>query len=241
LIIDNQFIAEFFFLSKAGATSNGGATTMLDLLRDLKLTFLYFGLVLFGVGAILFALLAPKSIRKYRTPEEYVLAMGASQTEWLILDSLTRVGRSAWVGEYYTNPDSYGATSLSFTEDTLYQLDAILEHVGHNAYVEETEAGEPIQYDPGMGFYNALANVMTDRVLECILSKRRVERALWQNAIGVIVEDRAREVFYMAHTFDEWSKFGARLSCSAMFAFGAILLAVPTIITSIEVISQIGN
>ena len=166
--------------------------------------------------------------------------MGAAQTEWLIVDSLTRVGSSAWDGDYFENPDSYGATSLSFTEDTLYQLDAILEHAGHNAFVEETEAGEPTQPDPDMGFYNALGNVMTDRVLECILSKRRVDRALWHNAVGVIVEDRARDVFYMAYTFDEWSEFTARLSCSVMFALGAVLLAVPTIITSLEVLSQIG-
>ncbi len=241
LIIYNQFIAEFFFLSKFDPDSDKGTLSVLDLLRDLKLTFLYFGLVLFGIGAILFALFAPRSIKKYKTPEEYVLAMGAAQTEWLIVDSLTRVGKYAWKGEYYENPDSYGTTSLSFTEDVLYQLDAILEHAGHNAFVEEEEPSEATRYDPYTDFYNALGNVMTDRVLECILSKRRVDRALWHNAVGVIVEDRARDVFYMAYTFDEWSKFCVRLSCSSMFALGAILLAIPTIITTMEVVSQIGK
>lgn len=214
---------------------------MLDLLRDLKLTFLYFGLVSFGVGAILFALFAPRSVRKHKTPEEYVLAMGAAQTEWLIVDNLTRVGGSARGGDWLINPDSFGQTSLSFTEDTLYQLDAILEHAGRNAFDDEEDPGNITQEDPDMGFYNAIGNVMTDRVLECILSKRRVDRALWYNAIGVIVDDRSREVFYMAYSFDEWSKFGARLSCSVMFALGGVLLAIPTIITSVEVVSQIGK
>lgn len=68
---------------------------------------------------------APQSIKKYKTPEEYVLAMREAQTEWLIIDNLTRVGRSAWKGEYFENPDSYGTISLSFTEDTMLQLDAI--------------------------------------------------------------------------------------------------------------------
>lgn len=240
LIIYNQFIAEFFFLSNADTASSGQTASLLDLLRDLKLTFLYFGLVFFGAGAILFALMAPKSVRKYRTPEEFVLAMGAAQTEWLIVDSLSRVGRSAWKGDFFGNPDGYGATSLSFTDDTLFQLDAILEHAGHNAFEDLEVPSESVESDPDWGFYNALGNVMTDRVLECILSKRRVERALWHNAIGVIVEDRARDVFYLTYTFDEWSKFGARLSCSALFAFGAVLLAIPTIITSIEVVSQVG-
>jgi len=241
LIIYNQFIAEFFFLSTRDTVPDGSTLSVLDLLRDLKLTFLYFGLVSFGVGAILFGFFAPSSIRKYKTPEEYVLAMGAAQTEWLIVDNLTRVGGSAWDGEWYKDPDSYGKTSLSFTEDTLYQLDAILEHAGHNAFVDDEEPSEHTQDDQDMGFYNGLGNVMTDRVLECILSKRRVDRALWHNAIGVIVDDRARDVFYMAYSFDEWSKFGARLSCSIMFALGGVLLSIPTIITSVEVVSQIGR
>jgi hypothetical protein len=241
LIIYNQFIADFFFLSKNGTSTNTESATILDLLRDLKLTFFYFGLVFFGTGAILFALFAPKSIRKYNTPEEYVLAMGAAQTEWLIVDSLTRVGRSAWKGDYFENPDSYGTTSLSFTEDTMYQLDAILEYAGHNAFVEETQTEETREPDPGFGFYNALGNVMTDRVLECILSKRRVDRALWHNTIGVIVDDRARDVFYMTYAFDEWSRFSARLWCAVMFVFGAALLVIPTFITSFEVVSQVGK
>ena len=239
LIIYNQFIADFFFLSKSGTNSSAESATTVDLLRDLKLTFLYFGLVFFGIGAILFALFSPESIRKYKASEEYVLAMGAAQTEWLIIDSLTRVGRSAWKGEYFENPDSYGATSLSFTEDTMFQLDAILEHAGHNAFVEEANPGEPGEPDTDIGFYNALGNVMRDRVLECILSKRRVDRALWHNAVGVIVEDRARDVFYMTYAFDNWSKFCARLSCAIMFVLGATLLAIPTVITSLEVISQV--
>jgi predicted membrane channel-forming protein YqfA (hemolysin III family) len=241
LIIYNQFIAEFFFLSNSGALADRPTLTVLDLLRDLKLTFLYFGLVFFGVGAILFAAFAPRSVRKYKTPEEYVLAMGAAQTEWLIVDNLTRVGSSAWGGDWYDDLESYGKTSLSFTEDTLYQLDAILEHAGHNAFDDEEEPSDLTQHDPDMGFYNAMGNVMTDRVLECILSKRRVDRALWHNAIGVVVDDRARDVFYMAYSFDEWSKFGARLSCSIMFAWGGALLSIPTIITSVEVVSQIGK
>lgn len=241
LIIYNQFIAEFFFLSNSGLASDRPTTTVLDLLRDLKLTFLYFGLVSFGVGAILFAFFAPKSVRTYKTPEEYVLAMDTAQTEWLIVDNLTRVGGAAWDGNWHNDPDSYGRTSLSFTEDTLYQLDAILEHAGHNALVDEEEPGEPTQDGLDMGFYDGLGNVVTDRVLECILSKRRVDKVLWHNAIGVIVDDRARDVFYMAYSFDEWSKFGARLSCSIMFALGGVLLSVPTIITSVEVVSQIGK
>jgi hypothetical protein len=83
LVIYNQFIADFFFLSESGSATRLGPATILDLLSDARLTFLYFGLVFFGIGAILFALLAPKSIRKYKTPEEYVLAMEAVQTEWL--------------------------------------------------------------------------------------------------------------------------------------------------------------
>ncbi|MEO0893342.1 MAG: hypothetical protein AAFY35_12160 [Pseudomonadota bacterium] len=241
LIIYNQFIAEFFFFSNNGVASDPSTLTLLDLLQDLKLTFLYFGLVFFGIGAILFAAFAPRSIRKYKTPEEYVLAMGAAQTEWLIVDNLTRVGSSAWDGDWYNDLESYGKTSLSFTEDTLHQLDAILQHAGHNAFCDEAEPGDLAQPDPEMGFYNAIGNVMTDRVLECILSKRRVDRALWHNAIGVIVNDRARDVFYMAYSFDEWSKFGARLSCSIMFALGGTLLSIPTIITSVEVISHIGQ
>lgn len=240
LIIYNQLIADFFFLSKGGGTG-AEPVTILDLLGDLKLTFLYFGLIFFGIGAILFAMFAPKSIKKYKTPEEYVLAMGAAQTEWLIIDSLTRVGRSAWKGEYFENPDSYGTISLSFTEDTMFQLDAILEHAGHNAFDDEPRPNGSEASDTDIGFYNALGNVMRDRVLECILSRRRVDRALWHNATGVIVQDRARDVFYMTYTFDESSRFGLRLSCSVMFALGATLLAIPTLITSVEVISQIGK
>lgn len=46
LIIYNQLIANFFFLSKGGIT---GAlpVTILDLFRDLKLIFLYFGLIFY--------------------------------------------------------------------------------------------------------------------------------------------------------------------------------------------------
>lgn len=241
LIIYNQFIAEFFFLSNIGPASDLPRLSVFDLLRDLKLTFLYFGLVFFGIGAILFLFFAPKSIRKYKTPEEFVLAMGAAQTEWLIVDNLSRVGGSAWGGDWINDPDSYGKTSLSFTEDTLYQLDAILEHACHKAFTYKGKPSEPARDELDTGFYNASGNVMTSRVLECILSKRRVDRTLWHNAIGAIVDDRARDVLYMAYSFDEWSKFGARLSCSIMFALGGLFLSVPTLITSVEVVSQIGK
>ncbi|WP_290689726.1 MULTISPECIES: hypothetical protein [unclassified Haematobacter] len=184
---------------------------------------------------------APKSIKKYKTPEEYVLAMGAAQTEWQIIDNLMRVGRSAWNGEYFENPYSYGTISLSFTEDTMFQLDAILEHAGHNVFDDEPSSNGSETSDAEIGFHNALGNVMRDRVLECILSRRRVNLAIWQNATGVIVEDRARDVFYMTYAFDESTKFGVRLSCSVMFVLGAALLAIPTIITSLEVISQIAK
>lgn len=123
----------------------------------------------------------------------------------------------------------------------MFQLDAILEHAGHNAFDDEPHSNNSEPPDPDIGFYNAIGNVMTDRVLECILSKRRVDRALWHNATGVIVEDRARDVFYMTYTFDESSRFGMRLSCAVMFTIGSALLAIPTLITSFEVISQIGK
>jgi len=238
LVIYNQFIAEFFFLSNATPDLPQENPALLDLFKELKLTFLYFGLLLFGIGAMLFAAYAPRNIRKYKSPEEYVLKMEAAQTEWLIVDNLTRVGRAAWKGEYFENPESYGHTSLSFTEDTLYQLDAILEFAGHNAFSASEEPVTASDPDPDLGFYNAIGNVMTDRVLECILSKRRVDRAIWHNSVGVIVEHRARDVFYLAYTFDEWSRFGARLACATMFLLGGILLAIPTLITSLEVISQ---
>jgi hypothetical protein len=264
LVIYNQFIADFFFLSNTTPDLPQESPSLLDLFRELKLTFLYFGLLLFGIGAMLFAAYAPRNIRKYKSPEEYLLKMEAAQTEWLIVDNLTRVGRAAWKGEYFESPSrsqrsqdrsvrdkgqsghrpicatepSYGNTSLSFTEDTLYQLDAILEFAGHNAFSDSEEPVTASEPDPDLGFYNALGNVMTDRVLECILSKRRVDRAIWHNSVGVIVEHRARDVFYLAYTFDEWSRFGARLACASMFLLGGILLAIPTVITSLEVISQ---
>ena len=191
LVIYNQFIAEFFFLSNANPDLPQESHSLLDLFRELKLTFLYFGLLLFGVGAMFFAAYAPRNIRKYKSPEEYVLKMDAAQTEWLVVDNLTRVGRAAWKGEYFENPNSYGNTSLSFTEDTLYQLDAILEFAGHNAFSVSEEPVTASEPDPDLGFYNASGNVMTDRVLECILSKRRVDRAIWHNSVGVIVEHRA--------------------------------------------------
>ncbi|WP_313533458.1 hypothetical protein [Haematobacter sp.] len=45
LIIYNQLIANFFFLSKGGEAMGAEPVTILDLLTDLKLTFLYFGLI----------------------------------------------------------------------------------------------------------------------------------------------------------------------------------------------------
>lgn len=238
LVIYNQFIAELFFLSNTNPDLLQDSPSLLDLFKELKLTFLYFGLLFFGVGSLLFAAYAPRNIRKYKSPEEYVLKMEAAQTEWLIVDNLTRVGRAAWQGEYFENPDSYGNISLSFTENTLYQLDAILEYAGHNAFSVSEESVAESGYDPDFGFYNAMGNVMTDRVLECILSKRRVDRAIWHNSVGAIVAHRARDVFYLAYTFDEWSRFGARLACATMFLLGGILLAIPTLITSLEIISQ---
>jgi hypothetical protein len=241
LIIYNQLIADFFFLSKAGKVHDNSPVTILDLFRDNKLTFLYFGLVLFGVGAIIFSLFAPKSIRKYKTAEEYVVSVEPAKTDWLIVENLTRVGRAAVSGEYLNQSESYGATSLSFTDETFYQLDAILEHAGHNAFDDDDRTEGGVDPEGDFGFYNGLANIMTDRVLECILMRRRVDRVLWLSAIDVIVKDRARDVLYMAYTFDEWSNFPMRLASATMFLVGGILLAIPTIVTSVEVVSQFWN
>jgi predicted membrane channel-forming protein YqfA (hemolysin III family) len=241
LVIYNQAIAGFFFLSKDAVISTQPEDSLLSLLRNMKLTFLYFGLLFFGVGTIIFGIFSPRSIRRYKSAEEYVLASEAAQTEWLIIDNLTRVGKSAWKGEYHENKDSYGQVTLSFTEDTLYQLDAILDFAGHNALFETDEA-KP-QEESGSEFvgrfFNMMGNVKTDQVLEFLLSKRRVDRVYWHMAIGAIVKHRPREVFYMTYTFDEWSRFSARVSCAAMFAIGGIFLALPTLITSAEILAQV--
>lgn len=238
LIIYNRFIADFFFLSNSGTELQPKEATILDLFRDLKLTFLYFGLLFFGMGALLFAAFAPRNIRKYKSPEEFVLKMEAAQTDWLVIDNFTRVGRAAWSGEeYFSNPDGYGSISLSFTDETFYQLDAILEFAGQNAYAGSDEASPDLDVD----FYTMTGGIKTANVLESILAQRRVDRAIWGNCIQAIVEHRARDVFYMAYTFEEWSRFRARLSCAIMFTLGGLFLLVPTVITSVEVISEIGR
>ena len=229
LVIYNQLIADFFFLSIAEPDLKVNDTTALDLFRELKLTFLYFGLVFFGIGAIIFALFAPRIIKKYKTPEEYVLAMESAKTEWLIINNLVRVGQALSKNDYYRNSNIYVDNSFSFTENTVHQLESILEHAGRNEYTADTEYGN---------FYNPLGNIETSHVLECIISKRRADRAIWHNLTGTIVSDRAREVFYMTYAFDEYSKFYARLACTIMFGLGAIFLFVPTVTTSIEVASQ---
>jgi len=229
LVIYNQIIADFFFLSIADPEPRARDTTALDLFRELKLTFLYFGLVFFGIGAIIFALYAPKNIKKYKSPEEYVLAMESVKTEWLIINNLVRVGEALSKNDYYRNSSSCGENSFSFTENTIHQLESILEHAGRNEYTGDADYRD---------FHNPVGNIRTDHVLECIIAKRRAERAIWHNLTGTIVADRAREVFYMTFAFDEYSKFYARIACTIMFGLGAIFLLVPTVITSIEVASQ---
>ena len=242
LVIYNQAIADFFFLSSGPDPEVASSGSLLSLLNNMKLTFLYFGLLFFGIGAIIFGMFSPKSIRRYKSAEDYVLAMEAAKTEWLIVDNLLRVGRAAWSGEeYFDNPDGYGHITYSFTDDTLYQLDSILDFAGQNAFPETDDPKEHEEYSSDYvdRFMTMSGNTRTDQVLECILAKRRVERAYWQMATGAIVDHRAREVFYMTYTFDEWSKFTARLTCAAMFALGATLLSLPTLITSVEVLAQL--
>lgn len=60
----------------------------------------------------------------------------------------------------------------------MFQLDAILEHAGHNAFGDELLSNGLEASDSDVEFYNALRNAMRDRTLECILSRCRVDRAL---------------------------------------------------------------
>lgn len=240
LIIYNQLIADFFFLSKSSSAVILEHPTRFDLFRELKLAFLYFGLLFFGIGSISFSLFAPKSVRKYKTPEEYVLAMEGAKTEWLIIDNFKRVSRAALNGEIISDEYPYGSTNLSFTEDTFAQLDTILEFSGHNVPYGVGEDGESMGIEPADGgFYDARANVIRERVLDCILNQRRAERAVWHELFGTIADNRARDVFYMTYAYDEWSKFFWRISCVVMFGFGSLLLVIPTVITSIEVASHV--
>ncbi|MGY6643934.1 MAG: hypothetical protein ACXIVD_01840 [Salinarimonas sp.] len=155
--------------------------------------------------------------------------MESAKTEWLIINNLVRVGQSLPRKDHSSNINIYEENSFSLTENTIHQLESILEHAGRNEYTTDGEYGN---------FYNPIGNVKTGHVLECIIAKRRVDRAMWHNLTGTIVNDRAREVFYMTYAFDEYSKFYARLACTIMFGLGAIFLLVPTITTSIEIASQ---
>ncbi len=233
LIIYNQAVADLFFFGGSGVPRE---ETLLEMFRSSKLTFLYFGLLWFGLGSALFSLLAPSSVVKHRSGEEYVLAMEAAKSKWQLTSIFQSIGYAAVAYRIGNVEENYNIPERSdFSIEAFSQLDDLLKTVGEAtlSFYSSDGSGSP---EENGHLVTPLGDVNTAAVLDSMLSQRMVDRYFWDSAYSHLFSQMSREVFYLDYTFQNDRRFYARLSCAICFGFGSFLLIVPTLITSVEVL-----
>jgi hypothetical protein len=86
-----------------------------------------------------------------------------------------------------------------------------------------------------VSFQTGTGHWMTDEIMECIDSERRVDRVFWMPLFAASFA-LSKEVFYVSYRADDFRMFFVRLLNLLLFALGLAFLVVPTIITIVAVI-----
>ncbi|MCB6178243.1 hypothetical protein LHP98_08885 [Rhodobacter sp. Har01] len=206
-----------------------------DSVEQKRLHFLYFGLLVFGLGSFLFLLFCPTQVSRFSTAQRMIEESEKTQTKALTVAALDRVIARFNVSlQGESSSPFFNGDSLSFPaslQESFHEfISEIFESRSPNVIEEEFEAEAAGHFYTGSGYVNSEA------VIDVISSRRRVERALWEELLDIAYKAKTRDILYLDFTASDYSRVIQRYLCAFLLAFGGVLLVVPTVITSVEIL-----
>ncbi len=200
---------------------------LVDWLRIQSLTFLYFGLVLYGAATTIFSACCPNKIKQNNNIIEYIQKMEVVKTP-----NLVRRRLSYTVYRFLErNSDERGNPFFSYQHPSFPQSAAAPLH-----QLIEKLASLAITDDPTVAsLRTATGHWRTDTVMQSMHGENQIERLRWSPLFGAAF-DLSKEVFYVSYRVDDFSLFWVRVSVLILFVAGLAFLAVPTIVTMLAII-----
>lgn len=203
----------------------------LQSLFDQNLVFLYFGLLLFGVGVSVFNFSAPGEIRRYPAIEDYISSVVTISTPNLTISTFLSI-----VDEFCRNLSEeeqsafYSSDHIAFPKE----LSAGLHRVVGVGFQSEFKAeNHDLDWHATFGdrFYSGTGDLLTEKVIDLLNSSIRADRAITEPLVSNIAT-REKDVFFLQHVMLEHSKPMQRFMVFAFYILGIVLMAIPTILTA---------
>lgn len=202
-------------------------SVMVEWLKVHSLTYLYFGLVLYGVATAIFSISCPNNIKENKNIIEYVQKMEEVKTRNLVrrhLNHLLQMFLQLNSGE--RSSPFFADLHPSFPTTAASPLHLMIEELAASGISDEETI---VSFQTGSG------NWMTNEIMESMLSERRVERVFWMPLYSASF-DLSKDVFYVSYLADDYKLFFVRVLNLMFFLLGVGFLIVPTIATIIAVI-----
>lgn len=205
-------------------------SSLVTWLKSHSLTFLYFGLVLYGAATAIFGISCPNKIRENKNIIEYVQKMEDVKTPNLVrrhLSHTVHLFLKHNLGERRSR--FFGHLHPSFPDAAAAPLHLLIEELASSAFTDEEQI-VPLQ--TGTGHW------MTDEIMERMSAETRVERTLWMPLFSASFA-LSKEVFYVSYRVDDFRFFPIRVVILSLFVLGLACLVVPTIGTILVVLSSL--
>jgi len=239
LIIFNSELSSFFETSIPTRLEEN-TSDYWSYLYSRNLFFLYFGLLIFGLGVALYSVVVPRQIRKYPSVEDYILTMESIGTRNLVIGSFDNI-----IGMYFDNLKGEERSSMFSGANTGFpgNVSADLHRLIEEMFLEIDQDGAGIDAADagverlGSRFWTGSGYLLTEEVIEVMYSGRRVDRALLL-AMYAEVAKRAKDVFYIEHKGLEYSAPKSRFFVFSFYIVGMILTALPSLFTSITILEH---
>jgi hypothetical protein len=215
----------------------------LDFLHSRRLTFLYFGLLFFGLAAGLFLAFSPDQIKRFKGASDYI-----ADTEKVLSPAIL----STKVDEVFsrflrTNSGErahpmFGHSAASFPNDASELLHLFVARLFTN--IEKTSIADDVWDREPQGtivegspyfFYTGSGHLRTDQILEAMYSGRLIDRQ-FLNAMKQEASSHPKELLYLEFFSLDYRSFSLRLIIAILFLCGFVLLLVPTMTTSLLVL-----
>ena len=242
LIIFNPSFVNFFRQELPGGIPN--TFEWFSDLHELRLVYLYFGLLFLGLGNLLFVILAPEALRKHSDVSGYIQEMENVASPSLIGNKLDdTVARFQNANDGEAASPFFSGQSLSFPgEPSGYLHDLIVSiyrSVPADELPDDTETIEeplgtmflnsPYTFHTGSGYTN------TELIMK-VLTTGNTAAFLLQRAFHQAAIDKSKEVFFVEYYSLGYSRFFVRVLVGFLFFAGFFALLVPTVTTSVLVL-----
>lgn len=201
-----------------------------------NMKFLYFGLLVFGLGVALYNVFAPIQVKKHPSVEDYISAMEKIRTRNLVIGSFDKI-IEVYQKNYAPRRKTYRDFAIGrtgFPAAIGADLNRLIKRMFSEIAPAQWSGSEDLARMHG-DFYTGSGYLKTEEVIEIMYNGRRVDEILAQLMYETL-DDKSKDVFYIEHNVLEHSRVFPRFITFFLYSFGLALMAIPTIVTSLIII-----